>query len=77
MKYYICCCYFQKVEQLCNKGIKKVSCGTQFSVALASDGHVYTFGQGTFYCEVDCKYVVVLCVSIWFLKHLQCFLLMS
>lgn len=39
---------FQKVEQLCNKGIKKVSCGTQFSVALACDGHVYTFGQGTF-----------------------------
>ncbi|KAA8584475.1 hypothetical protein FQN60_008260 [Etheostoma spectabile] len=35
----------RKVEQLCNKGIKKVSCGTQFSVALASDGHVYTFGQ--------------------------------
>uniref|UniRef100_A0A7N8XV71 HECT-type E3 ubiquitin transferase n=1 Tax=Mastacembelus armatus TaxID=205130 RepID=A0A7N8XV71_9TELE len=34
-----------KVEQLCNKGIKKVSCGTQFSVALACDGHVYTFGQ--------------------------------
>ncbi|KAF0031589.1 hypothetical protein F2P81_016144 [Scophthalmus maximus] len=35
----------QKVEQLCNKGIKKVTCGTQFSVALACDGHVYTFGQ--------------------------------
>ena len=45
------CSYFQKVEQLCNKGIKKVSCGTQFSVALACDGHVYTFGQGTIYCE--------------------------
>uniref|UniRef100_A0A8C2X9J9 HECT-type E3 ubiquitin transferase n=1 Tax=Cyclopterus lumpus TaxID=8103 RepID=A0A8C2X9J9_CYCLU len=37
--------YPQKVEQLCNRGIKKVSCGTQFSVALASYGHVYTFGQ--------------------------------
>lgn len=37
--------YPQKVEQLCNIGIKKVCCGTQFSVALASDGHVYTFGQ--------------------------------
>ncbi|XP_076014530.1 putative E3 ubiquitin-protein ligase HERC1 isoform X2 [Genypterus blacodes] len=37
--------YPQKVEQLCNKGIKKVCCGTQFSVALAHDGHVYTFGQ--------------------------------
>ncbi|XP_038590219.1 probable E3 ubiquitin-protein ligase HERC1 isoform X7 [Micropterus salmoides] len=37
--------YPQKVDQLCNKGIKKISCGTQFSVALACDGHVYTFGQ--------------------------------
>ncbi|XP_040012790.1 probable E3 ubiquitin-protein ligase HERC1 isoform X5 [Xiphias gladius] len=37
--------YPHKVEQLCNKGIKKVSCGTQFSVALACDGRVYTFGQ--------------------------------
>ncbi|KAM3600471.1 uncharacterized protein V6R79_024041 [Siganus canaliculatus] len=37
--------YPQKVEQLCNKGIKKVCCGTQFSVALACNGHVYTFGQ--------------------------------
>ncbi|KAJ8338960.1 hypothetical protein SKAU_G00357460 [Synaphobranchus kaupii] len=38
-------CYPQKVEHLCSKGIKKVACGTQFSVALAKDGHVYTFGQ--------------------------------
>ncbi|CAB1318209.1 unnamed protein product, partial [Coregonus sp. 'balchen'] len=38
-------CYPQKVEQLYNKGIKKVGCGTQFSVVLAKDGHVYTFGQ--------------------------------
>ncbi|XP_037548156.1 probable E3 ubiquitin-protein ligase HERC1 [Nematolebias whitei] len=37
--------YPQKVEQLCNKRIKKICCGTQFSVALACDGHVYTFGQ--------------------------------
>ncbi|XP_078812489.1 putative E3 ubiquitin-protein ligase HERC1 isoform X5 [Oryzias latipes] len=37
--------YPQRVEPLCKKGIKKVCCGTQFSVALASDGHVYTFGQ--------------------------------
>ncbi|CAJ1070719.1 probable E3 ubiquitin-protein ligase HERC1 isoform X5 [Xyrichtys novacula] len=37
--------YPQKVEPLCNKGIKKVSCGTQFSVALGCDGRVYTFGQ--------------------------------
>ncbi|XP_062334757.1 probable E3 ubiquitin-protein ligase HERC1 [Osmerus eperlanus] len=38
-------CYPQKVEPLCNKGIRKVGCGTQFSVVLANDGHVYTFGQ--------------------------------
>nr|XP_033501994.1 probable E3 ubiquitin-protein ligase HERC1 isoform X7 [Epinephelus lanceolatus] len=37
--------YPHKVDQLCNKGIKKICCGTQFSVALACDGHVYTFGQ--------------------------------
>ncbi|KAI4901439.1 hypothetical protein NFI96_014722 [Prochilodus magdalenae] len=38
-------CYPQKVETLCNKGLKKVGCGTHFSVVLANDGHVYTFGQ--------------------------------
>uniref|UniRef100_A0AAR2M095 HECT-type E3 ubiquitin transferase n=1 Tax=Pygocentrus nattereri TaxID=42514 RepID=A0AAR2M095_PYGNA len=38
-------CYPQKVETLCNKGLKKVGCGTHFSVVLAKDGHVYTFGQ--------------------------------
>eukprot|EP00066_Takifugu_rubripes_P013620 XP_011602886.1 PREDICTED: probable E3 ubiquitin-protein ligase HERC1 isoform X2 [Takifugu rubripes] len=37
--------YPQKVEQLCNKGMKKVCCGAQFSVVVACDGHVYTFGQ--------------------------------
>ncbi|XP_054985114.1 probable E3 ubiquitin-protein ligase HERC1 [Sorex araneus] len=35
----------QKVDVLCGIGIKKVACGTQFSVALTRDGHVYTFGQ--------------------------------
>ncbi|KAI7795921.1 putative E3 ubiquitin-protein ligase HERC1-like [Triplophysa rosa] len=38
-------CYPQKVEVLCNKGIKKIGCGTHFSLVLAKDGHVYTFGQ--------------------------------
>lgn len=36
----------QKVDILCGIGIKKVACGTQFSVALTKDGHIYTFGQG-------------------------------
>ncbi|XP_015230673.1 PREDICTED: probable E3 ubiquitin-protein ligase HERC1 [Cyprinodon variegatus] len=35
----------QKVEVLCGVGIKKVACGTQFSVALTKDGKVFTFGQ--------------------------------
>lgn len=59
MKYCFWCCFLQKVEQLCNKGIKKVSCATQFSVALACDGHVYTFGQG----NVSIINVTVLIVS--------------
>ncbi|XP_060031692.1 probable E3 ubiquitin-protein ligase HERC1 [Erinaceus europaeus] len=35
----------QKVDVLCGIGIKKVACGTQFSVALTKDGRIYTFGQ--------------------------------
>ncbi|XP_057693805.1 probable E3 ubiquitin-protein ligase HERC1 isoform X9 [Corythoichthys intestinalis] len=35
----------QKVELLCGIGIKKVACGTQFSVALTKDGKVFTFGK--------------------------------
>ncbi|XP_007895403.2 probable E3 ubiquitin-protein ligase HERC1 [Callorhinchus milii] len=38
-------CCPQKIESLCNKGVKKVACGTQFSVVLTKDGHVFTFGQ--------------------------------
>ncbi|XP_047196036.1 probable E3 ubiquitin-protein ligase HERC1 [Hippoglossus stenolepis] len=35
----------QKVDVLCGLAIKKVACGTQFSVALTKDGKVFTFGQ--------------------------------
>ncbi|KAM3626014.1 uncharacterized protein V6R79_021387 [Siganus canaliculatus] len=35
----------QKVDVLCGINIKKVACGTQFSVALTKDGKVFTFGQ--------------------------------
>ncbi|XP_028298817.1 probable E3 ubiquitin-protein ligase HERC1 isoform X3 [Gouania willdenowi] len=35
----------QKVDVLCGISIKKVACGTQFSVALTKDGKVFTFGQ--------------------------------
>ncbi|KAK7085896.1 putative E3 ubiquitin-protein ligase herc1 [Halocaridina rubra] len=35
----------QKVEAMCCIGIKKVSCGTQFTVFLTKDGRVYTCGM--------------------------------
>ncbi|XP_078688080.1 putative E3 ubiquitin-protein ligase HERC1 isoform X3 [Branchiostoma floridae x Branchiostoma belcheri] len=35
----------QRVDALCGIGVKKVCCGTQFSVALTKDGRVFTFGQ--------------------------------
>lgn len=38
----------QKVDVLCGISVKKVACGTQFSVALTKDGRVFTFGQGAF-----------------------------
>lgn len=41
------------MDILCGIGIKKVACGTQFSVALTKDGHVYTFGQGKTNCSLD------------------------
>lgn len=44
----------QKVDILCGIGIKKVACGTQFSVALTKDGHVYTFGQGKVSFSLRC-----------------------
>lgn len=41
------------MDVLCGIGIKKVACGTQFSVALTKDGHVYTFGQGKTNCSLN------------------------
>ena len=35
-----------KIDTLCNVGIKKVCCGTQYTVALTKDGRVFTWGQG-------------------------------
>ena len=35
-----------KIEILSDLGIKKVACGTQFTVALTHCGDVYSFGQG-------------------------------
>ncbi|CAL1541385.1 unnamed protein product [Lymnaea stagnalis] len=50
-----------KVELLKDFIIKKIACGTQFSVALTTDGHVYTWGQdrmigqGETQCVSHCK----------------------
>lgn len=41
------------MDVLCGIGIKKVACGTQFSVALTKDGNVYTFGQGKSCAHMD------------------------
>lgn len=43
-----------KVEAMCNVGIKKVACGTQFTVALTKDGRIFTWGQG----------ILPLCITI-------------
>ena len=37
-----------KVETMCGVGLKKVACGTQFTVALTKDGRIFTWGQGDF-----------------------------
>ena len=36
----------QVVEALSGIGIRKVCCGTQFSVVLMKDGRLFSFGQG-------------------------------
>ena len=38
-----------KVETLCGVGIKKIACGTQYTVALTKDGAVFTWGQGIYH----------------------------
>ncbi|KAH9513367.1 putative E3 ubiquitin-protein ligase herc1 [Bulinus truncatus] len=50
-----------KIDLLKDFIIKKIACGTQFSVALTTDGHVYTWGQdrmigqGETQCVSHCK----------------------
>lgn len=36
------------IETFAGVGVKKVCCGTQFSVVLTRDGRLFTFGQGIF-----------------------------
>jgi alpha-tubulin suppressor-like RCC1 family protein len=36
---------FQKVDILCGVGVKRVCCGTQFTVFLTQDGRVFTCGM--------------------------------
>ena len=35
-----------KVDAMLGLGVKKVACGTQFTVALTKDGKIFTWGQG-------------------------------
>lgn len=51
----------QKVDVLCGISIKKVACGTQFSVALTKDGKVFTFGQGKVPFLLLFVYLTALC----------------
>jgi E3 ubiquitin-protein ligase HERC2 len=39
----------KKIESLSGKGVIKLLCGSQFSMALTSQGHVYTWGKGDYY----------------------------
>ena len=39
------------IDSLRNVGLKKIACGTTFSVALGNNGLVYTFGHGKW---LDC-----------------------
>ena len=45
----------QVVESLQGLGVRKVCCGTQFSVVLTKDGCVFSFGQGMASCF--CQYM--------------------
>jgi len=42
-----------KVEALLGLGVKKVACGTQFTIVLTRDGKVFTWGQGTHCCDAS------------------------
>jgi alpha-tubulin suppressor-like RCC1 family protein len=46
---------FQKVDLLCGVGIKRVCCGTQFTVFLTQDGHVYTCGMDRLIGQPDSR----------------------
>ena len=45
-----------KIDSLLALGLKKVACGTQFTVALTRDGRVFTWGQGQSVCSFTNKY---------------------
>ena len=52
------------VSQLSNKELKKVACGTQFSVALTKAGKVYIFGY--------CMFIFVYLLLRMFLLFVFC-----
>lgn len=49
----------QPIETFASIGVKKLCCGTQFSVVLTRDGRLFTFGQGKLF-QVSMCYIQVL-----------------
>lgn len=45
----------QKVDLLCGVGVKRVCCGTQFTVFLTQDGHVFTCGMDRLIGQPDSR----------------------
>ena len=50
------------IDTFAGVGVKKVSCGTQFSVVLTRDGRLFTFGQGEILLRLFAKFINRLCL---------------
>lgn len=59
-----------KVEGLSGHCVKKIGCGTQFSVVLTRDGKVFTWGQGRLHVPSTAVYSTsCLCNFIILTRH--------